>query len=142
MMKRPKRFISKAGIDFIGLGVAAVVFNDDRKIALLRRAARAGKGLWSLPGGRVRIGESLEAAIVREVREEIGVHCSVRRGLGLLEDIGTEGHWISAIFVVGDVIGDPYNKEPRFHSALQWCSVGDVPADLTLVARTAIERLT
>ncbi len=51
------------------LGVGALVF-DGGNILLVERAKEPLKGYWSLPGGIVEVGEKLEDAIRREVREE------------------------------------------------------------------------
>ena len=54
------------------LAVSAAIFRDD-KILLVRRARSPAKGFYSLPGGRVEFGETLHAALVREVGEETGL---------------------------------------------------------------------
>lgn len=59
------------------VGVGAVVLSDGGRIALVRRRYEPLAGEWSLPGGVVEIGETLEAAIVREVLEETGLEVSV-----------------------------------------------------------------
>jgi 8-oxo-dGTP diphosphatase len=51
------------------VGVGAVVLDGDR-VLLVKRAHEPLKGEWSLPGGAVNVGETLEEAIGREVREE------------------------------------------------------------------------
>ena len=51
------------------LAVSAAIFRGNR-ILLVRRARSPAKGFYSLPGGRVEFGESLHAALHREVAEE------------------------------------------------------------------------
>ncbi len=59
------------------VGVGAVVLSDGGRIALVRRRHEPLAGEWSLPGGVVEIGETLEAAIAREVLEETGLEINV-----------------------------------------------------------------
>ncbi len=54
------------------VGVGAVVFFEG-KVLLVRRGREPAYGLWSLPGGLVKLGESLKAAVEREVLEETGL---------------------------------------------------------------------
>ena len=58
--------------------VGAVVHDAAGRLLLIRRGHDPGRGLWSLPGGRVEDGESLANAVRREVREETGL--DVRAG--------------------------------------------------------------
>jgi len=63
--------------------VGAVVWDADRRrFLLVKRGHEPGKGLWSLPGGRVEADESDTAALVREMREETGLIVTPGRLLG------------------------------------------------------------
>lgn len=53
--------------------VGAIVHDAAGRLLLVRRANEPGRGLWSLPGGRVEPGEVERAAVVREVAEETGL---------------------------------------------------------------------
>jgi mutator protein MutT len=58
------------------VGVGAVVLHD-QCVLLIKRSHEPLKGEWSLPGGTVELGERLEDAIAREVREETGLEVEV-----------------------------------------------------------------
>lgn len=53
--------------------VAAVVVDDDRVLACRRAPGRSAAGRWEFPGGKIEPGETAEDALVREIREELGV---------------------------------------------------------------------
>jgi 8-oxo-dGTP diphosphatase len=79
------------------LAVGAVVVNTGR-LLMVRRGKEPGKGLWSIPGGRVERGEYLADAVRREVKEETGVDVEVDRLAGILEVPGDE-HYVILDFV-------------------------------------------
>jgi 8-oxo-dGTP diphosphatase len=58
--------------------VGAIVHDAAGRLLLIRRGHAPGRGLWSVPGGRVEPGETLVEAVEREVREETGL--AVRAG--------------------------------------------------------------
>jgi len=55
------------------VGVGAVVLSDDGRVVLVKRRNEPLAGQWSLPGGGLELGESLEAGTAREVLEETGL---------------------------------------------------------------------
>jgi mutator protein MutT len=63
------------------LGVGGVVVRDGA-VLLVQRAQEPLAGKWTLPGGAVELGETLESAVARELREETGLEVRV---LGLVE---------------------------------------------------------
>lgn len=57
--------------------VGAIVLDGEGRLLLIRRGTPPGKGLWSLPGGRVEAGESDAEALRRELAEETGLDVAV-----------------------------------------------------------------
>lgn len=53
--------------------VGAIIRDESGRVLLVRRANEPGRGLWSLPGGRVEPGEAEPDAVAREVQEETGL---------------------------------------------------------------------
>ncbi len=68
------------------IGVGAIVLQQD-EVLLIRRGAAPQKGLWSLPGGGLELGESLDQAVQREVLEETGLEVRVLEFAGVFERI-------------------------------------------------------
>jgi len=69
------------------VGVGAVVLNGEGRVLLVKRAHEPLKGEWSLPGGGVEVGETLDAAVVRELFEETGLIVSVGPVVEVLDRI-------------------------------------------------------
>ena len=70
--------------------MGALILDGD-KILLVERAQPPLEGYWSLPGGVVEIGEGLEAALRREVREETGLRVEVVKVAEVFERILRDG---------------------------------------------------
>jgi len=66
------------------VGVGAIIL-DENRVVLVRRGRPPALGQWSLPGGIVELGETIEEAIVREVEEEVGLQVEVSQLVSVLD---------------------------------------------------------
>jgi len=73
--------------------VGAVVVHGG-ELLLVQRGRGAGRGSWSVPGGRVEWGETLEAAVCRELHEETGLRALDVVPLGVVERIDETWHFV------------------------------------------------
>ncbi|ABD89850.1 NUDIX hydrolase [Rhodopseudomonas palustris] len=95
------------------LAVSAAVFRDDR-LLLVRRARAPAKGFYSLPGGRVEYGESLSAALHREVAEETSLSIEIAALAGwheVLPGPHHAGHYLIMSFAARWIGGEPKLNE-------------------------------
>jgi mutator protein MutT len=72
-------------------GVGAIVVGK-KGILLLRRDNEPGKGLISIPGGVIEVGETQEEAIIREIKEETGIQVELLEMIGTYDLIINDSH--------------------------------------------------
>jgi 8-oxo-dGTP diphosphatase len=76
------------------VAVGAFVFDPAGRVLLIERGTPPGIGLWTIPGGKVELGEPLAAAVVREVFEETGLAVEVGPIVEVIERIGAGYHYV------------------------------------------------
>jgi 8-oxo-dGTP diphosphatase len=94
------------------IGVGAVILDGDR-VLLIKRAHEPLKGQWSLPGGGVELGETLERAVAREVQEETGLDVEVGPIVDVLDRIANDSDGrVEHHFVLVDFVCRPAGSAP------------------------------
>jgi ADP-ribose pyrophosphatase YjhB (NUDIX family) len=111
------------------IGVGAVILNGDR-VLLVKRGSAPSQGKWSIPGGLVQLGETTEAAAVREVEEECGLRVRLKGIAGVVERIVPgDGGRIRYHYVLVDYLALPEGGEARAGSdaaEVRWVPVGEL----------------
>ena len=129
----------KAGHDYVGVGVGAMVFDEQGRVFLAQRGPKASneRGTWEFPGGKVAFGETLIQAVTREFVEEYGMAIEITELLGVSDHIlADEGeHWVSPTFLARHLSGEPRIMEPEKCAACGWFSLDELPQPLSLVTQ-------
>src|ERR1700759_2703715 len=114
------------------LAVSAAIFRDG-KVLIVRRARPPAHGLYTLPGGGVELGETLEEAVVREVREETNLEVEPVALAGYRQAIARDAagaverhfvilpfaaRWIAGEVLLNEELGEAHWLEPAGLSAL------------------------
>ena len=111
------------------LAVSAAIFRDG-KVLLVRRARSPAKGFYSLPGGRVEFGETLHAALHREVDEETALKIAVIGLAGwreVLPETPGGGHYLIMSFASRWIGNEPVLNDE--HDDFKWLApdaIGDI----------------
>lgn len=136
----------KPGIDYIGVGVGALIFNEEGKFFMTLRGPQAKneRGKWEIPGGAVDFNETLEHAIVREVFEECGITIKVKGLLQVCSHIiaDEKQHWVSPTYICEIVEGEPTIKEPEKCSAMGWFTIEEAEKlPLSIATQNDVEKM-
>lgn len=119
------------------IDVVAAIIERDGKILLAQRPAHADQpGLWEFAGGKVEAGETQPQALVRELREELGIDASPGRYVASHQREVSQRLIHLHAWHVPDFRGE---VKAHYHSALVWCSPQEAltyalaPADIPLL---------
>lgn len=127
---------------FGGRTVVAIIEFPDNKILLIKRATVVFKGYWALPGGRVDVGETVEQAVVREVKEETGLQVKIVKKIGDYRESGIqdeiEYNYYAACFLV-EPVGGKIKKQEKEIEEIKLVDLKDIPEKLAFEHSSMIQ---
>lgn len=117
-------------MDFIGVGVGAVILDKKGKVFLARRgrAARNEAGKWDCPGGAMEFGDTMEDTIVREMKEEFGFDIEVIEQMDAIDHLipKEKQHWVAIAYLCKVKKGKPKILEPDKCSKIGWFTISEM----------------
>jgi 8-oxo-dGTP diphosphatase len=123
------------------VGVGVLLTDGLDRVLLTLRKLPPEANCWSIVGGKVDFLERLEDCAIREAREEAGVEIAIER-LPCVTDHRLPGegqHWVSPAFFGRILRGEAGNCEPHKTCQVRWFPLSELPPNLTMTARNAIE---
>lgn len=120
------------------VSAVALIDADGRVLLAQRPESKSLAGLWEFPGGKVEPGETPEAALIRELDEELGIstHASCLAPLTFASHSYPDFHLLMPLFACRRWRGTPQSREGQ---NLKWARVNELrdypmpPADLPLI---------
>lgn len=130
----------KIGVDYIGVSVGAMIFNDKGELFLSKRSknTKNEKGCWEIPGGAVDFGETLEHAVKRETMEEFGVEIEVLEQFPAADHLipSENQHWVPTTFLARLKPGQiPKIMEPDKCDEIGWFALDKLPNPLSIITK-------
>jgi ADP-ribose pyrophosphatase YjhB (NUDIX family) len=123
--------MAKRGVEATSAG--GLVLDVNRRGALIGRQDRRGRMVWSLPKGHIEVGESPEAAAVREIREETGISGSIVAPLGVINfwfmAENRRVHKTVHHFLLRAEGGELSSDDAEIDS-VEWVALADIPTRL------------
>lgn len=124
--------------------VGAVVFKKDR-ILMVKRINEPSKGMWSIPGGAIELGETVYEAARREVLEECSIEIEIERALDAADNIvRDEKGRIRYHYTIIDLLAKYISGEIRAQSDAEECGWFEpeeiVSMDITPTLRVMLEK--
>lgn len=122
--------------------VVAAIIHHEGKIFANERGYGEFKGWWEFPGGKVEIGESLEQALLREIKEELDIEISVEKLIDTIEYDYSKFHLSMTCFLCRYISGNLILKEAQ---AGRWLEKEEIhgmhwlPADAAIIDKVAKE---
>jgi len=111
------------------VAVGAIVFKDG-KVLLVKRGQPPADGLWAIPGGSVELGETLQAAAEREIREETTIVIRAKAPVFTFDTVEKDKKGdIRFHYVIVDLTADYIEGEPRAGSDVteaRWVSPSEL----------------
>ncbi|CAB5094079.1 hypothetical protein D3OALGA1CA_3180 [Olavius algarvensis associated proteobacterium Delta 3] len=111
------------------VAVGALVFREGN-VLLVRRGQPPAEGVWAIPGGRIELGENLQRAAEREIREETGVRIKAGDPVFTFDVIERDSdgrvrfHYVIVDLMAEYVDGDPIAGDDA--REVRWISPGDL----------------
>lgn len=112
--------------------VVAAVVRDGERVLMTQRPPGGPIGLqWEFPGGKLEAGESPEAALVRELREELGVEAAAHETLAVHAHDYAHGARVEVIFIRCTLASTAFVGSDAVH-AVRWDEPAAIPLDEVL----------
>ena len=135
-----------AGLQKVGAGVGVIMLKDGKILLGLRHtdpekadSELHGEGTWTMPGGKIEYGETLDEAAKREVLEETGIILRSAAVICVNTDKNDYAHFITVGLIGESFVGEPRVLEPDEITEWRWFPLDALPERLFGPSRNMLD---
>ena len=112
----------------INVGCNSVIIQNDQILLGLRKN-HFGEGTWGLPGGHLEFGETIEEAVKRELKEELGIDATDLEFMSIVDQAhqAPDRHYIQVNFIINDFKGEITLNEPEYCEEWKFFDLNELP---------------
>ena len=125
---------------YVRPSAAGFILNDKGQIYLMRRGQEPHRGKWMMPGGHMKVGETIEECVKREIKEEVGMDVEIEKLFTVYSDPTQDlRHHALVVFFIVKLISQE-NIETIETMESKWFDLKDVPEDLAYHHRKVFDQ--
>lgn len=129
-----------------GVGIGVMIFNKEGKVLLILRNDDAKKadsdmrleGTWTFPAGKVKIGETIYAAGIRKVKEEVNIDIENPKIVSISDDINDYAHFVTIGLVVRGYKGNISLGNSEEHVDYKFFDIKNLPENLCMPSKNIV----
>ncbi|MDP3975283.1 MAG: NUDIX domain-containing protein [Candidatus Jorgensenbacteria bacterium] len=130
----------------IGVGCGVMILKEGKVLLGLRHpnhekagSALRGEGTWTMPGGKLRYGETFEECAARETMEETGITLRETKVISVRNDKNEHAHFVTIGLLCEKFDGEPEVREPDKMTEWRWFGLEELPTPLFFPSARVIE---
>lgn len=118
----------------------SIIIEHDGKILVGKRKSAHGAGVWEIQGGQLLFGETFEAGVFREIKEQVGLENVIMGGIiSISNEVSNNTHSVSIGFHVVLLNGEPLIQEPAKVERLMWVDPRYLPEPMFEPSQHTVE---
>jgi 8-oxo-dGTP diphosphatase len=126
----------------VKVGIGILIFNEEGKILIGQRRGAYGEDEYSIPGGKLDVGETFEEAAIREVQEETSLTIDQVQVISISNNLSVDKYqdqWVTVHLKTDQFRGQPKVTEETKCNGWQWCDLVEIPEPQFEMSREAIK---
>jgi len=126
--------------EYVKSSACVILLDDKKQVFLIKRNTEPFKGFWMMPGGHIKVGETLEECIKREMIEETSMRIEIDKLFNVHSDPDQDPrHHALVVFYVGHVVEGEFSSSIEASDG-QWFDLNNTPKEMAFHHRKILDK--